>query len=638
MSNNRRIVEDSDGEDNLDDSPIKKACEATAQASSTPTIALDYDDSSQQRRGSASAGPSTGSTERLNRDIDEAYDYLLAPSTSRSTRSSDPFSGSPSQSARRVKIESGEKVVKPPRVTYGAKKRKDSPTGHFDSDDDDSPRPRKRVRRSSGNVRGAEYEYKDDTENCTSLDIDGQGPLNRVGGSDPKKKANGKDSSSGQPMLPPPPRPSGSAQHDPHSSGGSTIPFTDPTSRPTRDYGLGSRSPDKYQSTEPQGLESSPPTLVQRKTRKRAASEIESPKITLGEEIPPSSSAPAESPIKRPRRDRSQPNHASLTSPTKSDAAHDELSLSLASSPTNTRKPNTSGKRPSRHSQSTSEVPEDDLLPDIPAETYQARPSRSRSAKSIEDLLIPTDFSKRPEALAKSKRKGKGRRQKTDTSVDEDVSLQPDDSAELNTPAKVEENATQEKEHTINTKAEGAAPLEENPTPPTKPSKKAKKARGRPKQEDDTKQSSTTTEPPKPADTPAAITEPVAPTPAPGKRGRKRKTPISDDFVHEDAPSIAEDAEAATDMANPPLAADSNVLKKGDGNILPLKDPMAAIDKKNDALASPEKQKIKTPSCKETPKPKSENKENGSSSGKALYRVGLSKRQRIAPLLRVVRK
>ncbi|KAL8958471.1 MAG: hypothetical protein Q9183_005828, partial [Haloplaca sp. 2 TL-2023] len=446
---NRRIVEDSDGEENLDDSPAKEACEAPAQTpSSNTTIALNYSDSSQQKRDSASVGPSTGSTEQLNRDINEAYNILLEPSTSRSTHSSYPSTGSPSQFAKRATVDFGKGVVKTPKITYGA--RKDRST-HLDSDDDDSPRPRKRGRKSSGTGRDAKDNYKDDNENLTSSGaLNGQGTLNGNGGSindllaeKSKKEADHKDSSSGQPMLPPPPRSSGTA---------STIPFTDPPSRPSRHYDLGCGSPGKNQSAGFDGLETSTSTPAQRKTRKRAASELESPKITLGEEIAPSSSAPAESPIKRARRNRSQPNQASFISPTKSASGHDELSLSVASSPASIRKTNTSEEKPSRQSRPASEAPEDDL-PDIPAETYKARPSRSRSARSTDDLLIPTDFSKRPEALAKPKGKGKRKRRRTDTSEqtwNEDPIVQPDDITKPNPPARTEDNTAQDEHTAVN--------------------------------------------------------------------------------------------------------------------------------------------------------------------------------------------
>ena len=536
--------------------------------------------------------------------------------------------------------------MKPPKVAYGAKKRQDGPTTKFDLDGDDSPRPRKRNRKSSGSGRDAEDNYKGENENFTSLEaLDGQGPLEGSGGSTddlwvekPQKQADQKDSSSGQPMLPPLSRSSGTIRRDVEPSSGSTIPFTDPPSLPPRHFTLGCGSPGKSQSAESDGLESLTSTRAQRKTRKRAASELESPKVILGEEVAPSSSAPAESPVKRPRRNFSQPNHASFTSPTKSDGGHDELSLSVASSPTSIRKNSTSRKKASRHSRPTSEEPENDLLPDIPAETYQARPSRSRSTRSTDDLLIPTDFSKRPEALAKPRAKAKGKSRKTDPSErtgNEDPSVQPDDTEDSNSLARTEDNTMQD-EHNTKNEAEDGSPVEDPPTPPPKP---PKKSRGRPKKEANTKQTTTTVDSQKPAGNTAEITE----LPAPAKRGRKRKTLISEDVVHEDAPSISEDAEIATDTHGPPLATDSNVFKEGDGNIIISQqdaDLVPATKKKSDAMmVFLKKANTDTPSCKivqnQASTPKSESKENGT---KALYRVGLSKRQRIAPLLRVVRK
>ena len=50
---------------------------------------------------------------------------------------------------------------------------------------------------------------------------------------------------------------------------------------------------------------------------------------------------------------------------------------------------------------------------DLPEDQYQPRPSRSRGTQNEKDLLIPENFSKRPEDLVKGKRKARNRRKTT---------------------------------------------------------------------------------------------------------------------------------------------------------------------------------------------------------------------------------
>lgn len=59
------------------------------------------------------------------------------------------------------------------------------------------------------------------------------------------------------------------------------------------------------------------------------------------------------------------------------------------------------------------ELGSDDPAIGLPKDQYQPRPSRSRGNQQENDLVIPESFSKRPEALAKEKRKAKNRRKTT---------------------------------------------------------------------------------------------------------------------------------------------------------------------------------------------------------------------------------
>ena len=59
------------------------------------------------------------------------------------------------------------------------------------------------------------------------------------------------------------------------------------------------------------------------------------------------------------------------------------------------------------------ELGSDDPAIGLPKDQYQPRPSRSRGNPKENDLLIPEDFSRRPEALVREKRKAKNRRKTT---------------------------------------------------------------------------------------------------------------------------------------------------------------------------------------------------------------------------------
>lgn len=93
---------------------------------------------------------------------------------------------------------------------------------------------------------------------------------------------------------------------------------------------------------------------------------------------------------------------------------HDELSLSAsipAMGSARTRSSKSYKKRELEGKQHTDELGSEEIEIGFPKERYQPRPSRSRSGHGeADDLIIPVDFSKRPEALVKSK---KSKRRKT---------------------------------------------------------------------------------------------------------------------------------------------------------------------------------------------------------------------------------
>lgn len=126
----------------------------------------------------------------------------------------------------------------------------------------------------------------------------------------------------------------------------------------------------------------------------------------------------------------------------------------------------------------------------------------------------------------------------------------------------------------------------------------------------------------------------IAEQPAPKKRGRKRKS------------ELAEDASKENRAPEPPAldAAPEAPIEKHTPAIPSPQPQDAASTKSADQTPVPEDPKEQTNSLPQTPQPDTKIRKTPgahspiSSTGKVQYRVGLSKRARIAPLLKVVRK
>lgn len=131
-----------------------------------------------------------------------------------------------------------------------------------------------------------------------------------------------------------------------------------------------------------------------------------------------------------------------------------------------------------------------------------------------------------------------------------------------------------------------------------------------------------------------------APAPAPKKRGRKRKKPVEEP---KEAPTTSEYPQSESKQEDP-------IASEAIEQPMPMPEP-PKIDEKEDALskqseseATPQPNLATNPSTVEsapqTPQLKKPRKVHSpiSSTSKVPYRVGLSKRARIAPLLKVVRK
>ncbi|KAL9627964.1 MAG: hypothetical protein Q9204_006208, partial [Flavoplaca sp. TL-2023a] len=530
----QRIVQDSDEEENADTSPLRlgiSAPEIPSSPAGTGSTGAYLERLDVNGSYSATAN-NIVSPEKLSRDIQNAYISLLEPSTS--SRSPMPSSDSTSSSKKRATIAvEEERTLKKPRITYGGRRSQEDEAVTLDSDDEGPVLPRRQSRKSLNTVpfKGNRCQTEDGEHAVFS---------------------NTETS-----MAPPVPRSSGVSQQDLQSSFPSTIPIPERPSSPVRVHPI---------------------------TRKRARSESESPRIILGDEIAPSSSAPASSPIKRART-ASMRRDDSLSQPQDDvDGGYDELSLSTRISPINCKNQTQPIARiPSSKVHESDEPDTAYLVPDIPAENYQPRPSRSRSALAVDDVVIPTDFSKRPESLVKKKTKSK--RQKAGIHEEPDPSAKASPTRRQAIPAetpdptrmkKLPKDTSVEECQNIGGQVvlETQAELETDVTSPVKSSPKTlppKKSRGRPKK-------ATTTEDREhpaisvsiPVDDGTAQETSNVPTsasaPGPAKRGRKKKRPLSDELssaiVHEDPPSADEHKE-------PPAVA-KKVLNEADPNVLPL--------------------------------------------------------------------
>lgn len=104
------------------------------------------------------------------------------------------------------------------------------------------------------------------------------------------------------------------------------------------------------------------------------------------------------------------------TSSTKDDSGQADIQeeLSLPDAEASNSKPSKpSQKQSTRQSAAADELGSEDPAIDLPKDQYQPRPSRSRGTHNDDDLIIPENFSKRPEDLVKGKRKVKNRRKTT---------------------------------------------------------------------------------------------------------------------------------------------------------------------------------------------------------------------------------
>ena len=331
---------------------------------------------------------------------------------------------------------------------------------------------------------------------------------------------------------------------------------------------------------------------------------------------------------------------------TDTEVGQDELSLSIPdiSSRSPAKPAKTSKRKRDTDDKNVDELDADDYAIGIPKEHYQPRPSKRRSGGATEEIFVPTDFSKRPESIAKGKRKTK--RHKTtafqellpkdeDESEDEEVKMMPDPRFEI--PEKKPPNSSPERNQPDVEKNHNTD--ESRPKAQPEPKQAAvvvngQKKRGRPKKaatnlseesvldeiEEDHDQEDTETEEPTVSAT-ASRSRKMTKTAGPPKPILHEKEGSNNNG----APTGAEDSEDVP----------ANILNENHGNIIasePVANQMPEVSPTK-SMCPPE-----TPRKFATPAAKGPDKHSPISSGKVAYRVGLSKRARIAPLLRIVRK
>ncbi|MCJ1402854.1 hypothetical protein MMC11_006075 [Xylographa trunciseda] len=302
------------------------------------------------------------------------------------------------------------------------------------------------------------------------------------------------------------------------------------------------------------------------------------------------------------------------------------------------------------------ELGSDDVAIGLPAEQYQPRPSRSRASRTVDDLLLTIDYSKRPEAVVKARNK----RRKTEGDqlavTEEIVAIDLKDTKVRRNAEHSErpdfppqEYAT-ERTHPAAKVAMVDTSIEtEDMVPSAYDLEPAKKKRGRPKKQpttDDDNQifqsvSKDVIDLAVDADLPSMATATST-----AKKSRKRKktqdsVAISEEIVVEgnESPSALQIKARERNYAD---GCDTSLdTSQNSANI--IKAPIQPIEtqRPSDEKISPAPEVVQSKPPPETPRKtvvKGPGKHSPLNTGKVPYRVGLSKRARIEPLLRIVRK
>ena len=330
-----------------------------------------------------------------------------------------------------------------------------------------------------------------------------------------------------------------------------------------------------------------------------------------------------------------------LPAPTDMGSAQDELSLSVpeAASSSVAKPPKAPKRKRNTDEEPLDELGSDDNALGVSKEHYQPRPSKRRAGGGDNEIVVPTDFSKRPEAIAKNKRKTK--RHKTtafqellpkDEDEDEEIKVVPDPRFEI--PEKktsrlsTESNQPDLERHDNTEDIRHEAQIESNQAPKSTGQKK----RGRPKKAVTNLSEETVVDETEADHNHDGVETDEQVVPATAKKSRKNtKTKETAPPIIDEQSKTNGSSPAAQDDSELPLA-NTSILNETNGNAIPPNSTTQSSPAKANA-APPE-----TPHKATTPAPKGPDKHSPISSAKVAYRVGLSKKARIAPLLKIVRK
>ena len=300
-----------------------------------------------------------------------------------------------------------------------------------------------------------------------------------------------------------------------------------------------------------------------------------------------------------------------------------------------------------KHHHQPDEFRSDDMGIGLPKEQYQPRPSQSRSSRANDNVIVPENFSKRPETLIKAKAKAKNKRRKTtggekylheDVEINEMYSekrewdtdeLPKKGSSPVKMPAKGSKEGPDEEEVEVHDGVEVSA----------KPSE-GKKKRGRPRKSIEIVEDGAMVDiPEKPENISSVKPNPTKSTAS--HKSRKRKKPDAPPHLIDDHSDSEDTGDLATHKDHPTDRSTIHALSETAPNSLPPKTPTLPPP------TTPSVPKEKTPSptkpqapaqTPQKPTEKGPDKHSPLNRGKISYRVGLSKRARIAPLLRIVGK
>jgi len=308
-----------------------------------------------------------------------------------------------------------------------------------------------------------------------------------------------------------------------------------------------------------------------------------------------------------------------------------------------------------RKAKDVDELGSDDIAIGLPKEQYKPRPSRSRGNTNLDGLLESVDFSKRPETQVKGKNKRRKTHESDASSITKEGPVKESGvNGEETTEKAVETtNPIADVSATVNPHDEDIVQTGHDKTlPPQKPAHVKRK----PPTDDPTERGiNNDTTNPQPEQ--KAPTNPTPKQPAPKARGRPRKKtteekPLPIAIVDETPP------ESSTDL-KPPNGPSQHLAQHND-KTNPTPTPALEETDPNFNAAPVSSVRVSRPSTPPPPPPhtttssstpppatperkvtdlqKGPQKHSPLNGGRVPYRVGLSRRARIEPLLRGLRR